>query len=177
MPQVSRRGATTLPQIGRPPGGGEDCGKGTRVQFIKYLESLGASAARVIWWLAILGALGTAAVAYGWWQGGHATMATVVGVFGAACVLPSTMLAEALSDLASLRRTVGQGYQRVTQPDRTRGQRAADGVFSALSVSWLVGSAAMLSNPVWWLISLAGIAGCVGLTLWALLWGLMLLIG
>ncbi|MGE5452057.1 MAG: hypothetical protein ACM3VZ_09490 [Acidobacteriota bacterium] len=145
------------------------------MQLIEFLERLGNRAARFMWGTAIVGAMATAAVAYLWWRIGHETVAMGMVVWGVASVLPCTMLAEALSDLASVRRTVGQGYQRITQPGSTARQRTAHGVISAVSISWLIGSAAMLSNPFWWLVFLIGLMGCATLTVWASLWTVTLL--
>ncbi|HET8871992.1 MAG TPA: hypothetical protein VFM48_16225 [Aquabacterium sp.] len=140
------------------------------MKFFKHLERLSASVAQVVWWVAIAGGVSTAFVGTMWWRGGHERLALGALILGAACVLPSTMLAEALADMARMRRTVTDGYQRLTREDSSTVRRARDGLFSAVSISWLMGSAALLSNPFFWLLALAAMLGCVGLSFWAVGW-------
>lgn len=140
------------------------------MKLFTHLERLSASLARAVWWVAIAGGLSTAFVGAQWWREGHDQLAWIAWILGAACVLPCTMLAEALADMARMRTTVTDGYQRLTQEDSSTVRRARDGLFSAVSISWLMGSAALLSNPLFWLLALAAMLGCVILIFWAMGW-------
>ena len=143
------------------------------MNLIEFLERLGKGASRMIWWVALMGAAATAGVAYLWWQSGQMVGALITALVGAACVLPSALLAEALSDVAGLRQLVKDGFQQVNRTDATTLKRTRDGVYSAVSVSWLVGSAAMLTSPLWWVLAVLGMMGCGFMTLWAVVWHLM----
>ncbi len=143
------------------------------MNLIEFLERLGKGASRMIWWVALMGAAATAGVVYLWWQSGQMVGALITALVGGACVLPSALLAEALSDVAGLRQLVKDGFQQVNRTDATTLKRTRDGVYSAVSVTWLVGSAAMLTSPLWWVLAVLGMMGCGFMTLWAVVWHLM----
>lgn len=127
----------------------------------------------MIWWVALMGTAATVGVAYLWWQSGQTAGAVITALVGMACVLPCVMLAEALSDVAGLRQIVTNGLQQVNRADATPLRRSRDGVYSAVSVAWLAGSAAMLASPFWWVMAILGMVGCGFMTLWAVVWHLM----
>lgn len=143
--------------------------------WLTRLERLGAGAARWITWVSLMGALATLGLVALWWRGGHGWVAGLTALVGAVCVLPGLTLAEALSDVAGLRETLARGLGQVSRQESTRLVRTRDGVFSAVSVSWRLGSAALLSNPVWWVWTAVGLLGCWLLSAWAVVWGLLTL--
>lgn len=143
------------------------------MNLIEFLERLGKGASRMIWWVALMGAASTCGVVYLWWQSGQMVGALITALVGAVCVLPSALLAEALADVAGLRQIVKDGFQQVKRTDATTLKRTRDGVYTAVSVSWLAGSAAMLTSPLWWVLAVLGMIGCGFMTLWAVVWHLM----
>ena len=143
--------------------------------WLTRLERLGAGAARWITWVSLMGALATLGLVALWWHGGHGWLAGFTALVGAACVLPGLTLGEALSDVAGLREAMARGLGQVTRQESTRLVRTRDGVFTAVSVSWRLGSAALLSNPLWWAWTGVGLLGCWVLSGWAVIWGLVTL--
>ena len=124
-------------------------------------------------WVALMGAVSTVGVAYLWWQSGQLVWAVATAVVGLVFVLPNVMLAEALSDMATLRQTIQTGLQGVSRQDATPLRRTKDGVYSAVSVSWRWGSAVLLTSPFLWGLAVLGMIGCGFMTLWAVVWHLM----